>query len=481
MITSIPPATLGHLLGIPPSTPLDTDEMRKRLRLFFLPAERNSTRLQCFMDSLASACKLLDIAIVDERAAFDSNGRLKSGIVVIAPGTFSDKNLAINRVSTLYNNIIVGIHDEPPPLTPSSSPQEKLDGIVGKLAWEMVHISIYLTGKSWTVCTMNGGVVTFESPGPLASDVLETLVPKLTAQVVPPKPSDLDVRQGNLPVDPATFRNISSDFAGSGKLWEKNDVLLTHTSRKSLHYRSPFYRKIVARYLDRRSGMSYGFFARQLPCDAPPAIPLQDEPEAEPILYRDGRQYVPILLGEQWFLVEPVPVTVIATRSGCRKTRIDPETDLVALHLDQGRITFTTPGNLPEGTISRPSFDTLTILSHALGNAFIAALLKTLEPAWRFPGSLARSGASMTHWHGYPDRAIIPEGYFLHGLDNPPVSCSTPQSAAYSLLGKIKALEQAFGERREYCGDVHIEPNHGTNIVGLLSLEETAKRINDAS
>ncbi len=478
MITNIPPASLAYLLGIPSSTPLDTDEMRKRLRLFFLQAEKNSPRLQSFTDSLANACRLLDIAIVDESAAFDPEGRFKPGIVVIAPGTFSDERLAINRVSTLYNNIIVGIHDEPPPLTPSSSPQEKLNGIVGKLAWEMVHISIYLAAESWTVCTMNGGVVTFGSPGPRPSDVLETLVPKLTAQVVPPRPSDLDVRQGNLPADPATFRKISSDFAGSGKLWEQNDVLLTHTSRESLHYRSPFYRKIVARYLDRRSGMSYGFFARQLPCDAPPAIPLRGEPETEPFLCRDGRYYVPVRFRGEWFLVEPVPVTVIATRSGCRKTRIDPETDLVALCLDRGRITLITPGNLPEGTISRPSFDTLTILSHALGNAFIAALLKTLEPAARFPGALALSGASMTHWHGYPDRAIIPEGYFLHGLDNPPVSCSTPQSAAYSLLGKIEALEQALGEGRRYRGDVHIEPNHGTNIVGLLSLEQTAERIN---
>ncbi|MCG8345205.1 MAG: hypothetical protein MI685_08635, partial [Chlorobiales bacterium] len=73
---------------------------------------------------------------------------------------------------------------------------------------------------------------------------------------------------------------------------------------------------------------------------------------------------------------------------------------------------------------------------------------------------------------------IVPEGYFTHGSQNPPVSCSTPQSAAYSILGKIEALEQALREDRDYQGDIHIEPNHGTNIVGLLSLADTAALIN---
>jgi hypothetical protein len=84
----------------------------------------------------------------------------------------------------------------------------------------------------------------------------------------------------------------------------------------------------------------------------------------------------------------------------------------------------------------------------------------------------------MTHWHHYPDDTVIPEGYVMHGRKNPPVSCSTPQSAAYSLMGKLVALESAMMEKREYLGDVHIEPGHGTNMVGTLSLAETAEMLN---
>ncbi len=483
MSNSISLASLDHLLGISPTTPLATADMRAKLMVTFVSAIDNTPRLQCFISSLMNACNVLGIQVLDEREACRPDGMFKPGIVIIAPGAFSDELLAINRVSTLYNNIIVGVHDEQPPLTAASSPQEKLDKIVGKLAWDMVHLSIYVTGDSWTICTMNGGVVRFEGSCPLPSDVLKTLVPKLTAQVVPPKSSDLDHKPGTLA---AGLKDIVNDFTTCSRLWSSNPFLLTHTSRETLAYRSPLYRKIVARYLDQRSGMSYGFFARQQPVSAPRALLLKEsgcfpsEPELRntPLLSVENKHYVPVLLMNEWFLVEPVPVSVITTRSGCKKTSLDPETDLVGLSLDKGTITLLTPRGLPDSTVSKPSFDTLTILAHALGNAFIASILQKIRPSWQFPEMLARTGASMTHWHGYPEKSFTHKGYYSHGEDNPPVSCSTPQSAAYSLLGKIEALEKALQKNHGYQGDIHIEPNHGTNIVGLLSLSETATLVN---
>ncbi len=486
MSNSISLASLGHVLGISPSTPLATRDMCAELSVTFVPASHNTPRLQCFTSSLRNAFTLLGIRVLDELEACRPDGTFKSGVVVIAPGTFNDELLAINRVSSLYSNIIVGIHDEPAPLTETSSTQEKLDRIVGKLAWDMVHLSIYVTEESWTICTMNGGVVRFEGSCPIPSDVVKTLVPKLTAQVVPPKSSDLDHRPGTLTKSLTETDGIADDFTECSRLWSRNSYLLTHTSRENLKYRSALYRKIVARYLDQRSGMSYGFFARQLPVSSPRALllkessctPSEQELENSPVLSLDGKQYVPVLVVDKWFLVEPVPVSVVTTRSGCRKNRLNPETDLVALNLDMGGITLMTPSGLPETTVSRPSFDTLTILAHALGNAFISSILQNIRPSSGFPELLARKGASMTHWHGYPEKTIFPEGYFSHGSANPPVSCSTPQSAAYSLLGKIEALEQALRGNLDYRGDIHIEPNHGTNIVGLLSLTETADLIN---
>ncbi|HHE32875.1 MAG TPA: hypothetical protein ENL07_09720, partial [Chlorobaculum parvum] len=128
--------------------------------------------------------------------------------------------------------------------------------------------------------------------------------------------------------------------------------------------------------------------------------------------------------------------------------------------------------------VTRPSFDTLTIIAHAVGNTMIASILRTLRPDSRFPKLLERFGSGMTHWHHYPDDDMIPKGYIKHGKENPPVSCSTPQSAAYSLLGKLEALERALEAGTDYRGDVHIEPGHGTNVVGAATLSDMAEFLN---
>lgn len=475
MSNSISPASLHRLLGIARETPLGLDAMCSNLRCVLYPARSIPERLERFCEALNGTMRSLGITAESCNESLLSSGRFSPGTVILAPGMFSDSELAINRVSTLYNNIIVGIYDEPPPLTADAPPQERLDAIVRRLARDMVHILIYVTEHSWTICTMNGGVVTFDTPLPTREAVRGTLVPKLTAQVVPPRPENLDFRHGSLRVSSPEFKKTAPDFIGCSRRWASSSYLLTHTSTEGLEYRNDFYRKIVARYLDQRSGMSYGFFARQLPVRVRPALYLD---RSEP---KDEASMVPVRVGNRTLLVDVPDVRVLTTRSGCRKNRLDIETDLVEIGLENGAAYLKTPEGLPEGSVTKPSFDTLTILAHALGNAFIASILKTLKPGAPFTEMLEEGGASMTHWHGYPDGSILPEGYFVHGQNNPPVSCSTPQSAAYSLFGKIEALEQALQSGAEYLGDVHVEPNHGTNIVGVLTLEETALLLNRAS
>ncbi len=470
MSNCISSGSLHDLLGIPLDTPLTIDEMCSRMKPLIYPAPQLSLRLEQFCHALVTAMQSLGITVLSEDEASGSDGRFVPGTVILAPGYFPDHLLAINRVTTLYNNIIVGLYDEPPPLSSESLPQERLDAIVGRLARDMVHILIFVTDHSWTICTMNGGVVTFKTPYPSVEDVRGTLVPKLTAQVVPPRAEDLDMEYGALMTETPGFEAVAADFMQCSTLWRNNASLLTHTSTEGLDYRNAFYKKIVARYLDNRSGMSYGFFARQLPVGVQSAF-IEEKNELLPVRIKERLLFVPV-----------PQISVITTRSGCRKNNLDPNKDLVEIglrqHQGKGRAYLKTPAGLPPESVAKPSFDTLTILAHALGNALTASILMTLRPEARFPYHLAYSGASITHWHDYPEIGQLPEGYHLHGEDNPPVACSTPQSAAYSLFGKITALEHALETGIEYHGDVHIEPNHGTNIVGILSLEETAKLLN---
>lgn len=461
---------LAALLGVSPQTPLDRDDMARALRPVLYAASSLSPRLLQFCEAMIATMESLGITVRDGREAAGTDGRFEAGTVILAPGIFTDAELAINRVATLYNNIIVGIYDEPPPLTAGSLPQQRLDAVVGRLARDMVHILIYVTADSWTICTMNGGVVTFDSPLPTVDEVRNVLVPKLTAQVVPPRAGDLDILHGELRPDTPLFRSIATDFAACSSAWQNSVYLLTHTSTDKLDYRSPFYRRIVSRYLDQRSGMSYGFFARQMPVAVAEAS-RSPHPGSIPVALNSGVYHVTV-----------PEVSVITTRSGCRKHCLDPLKDLVAIgcRFSGGimRPWLKTPPGTDSSSPAKPSFDTLTILAHALGNAIIASILKERVPDSLFARKLAESGASMTHWHDYPDLSHLPEGYFLHGDENPPVACSTPQSAAYSLLGKIAALEQALAQGSEYRGDVHVEPNHGTNVIGILSLAETARHFN---
>ncbi|NTV16402.1 MAG: hypothetical protein HGB09_03020 [Chlorobiaceae bacterium] len=483
MSNSISSYSLHHLLGIPLDTPLDIDEMCRRLKPVIYPAPELSPRLVRFCQVLAAEMLALGITVLAHEDASRNDGRFAPGTVIFAPGYFPDNLLAINRVTTLYNNIIVGIYDEPAPLTADSLPQQRLDAIVGRLARDMVHILIFVTDQTWTICTMNGGVVTFNTPMPSREDVRNTLVPKLTAQVVPPRAEELDIKHGMLQTGTPEFEAVAKDFLQCSALWSSNACLLTHTSTEGLEYRSGFYKRIVARYLDQRSGMSYGFFASQLPVAVQPAI-ISDE-SGSMLDHEEQKQgRVSIRVQGRTMLV-PVPqVRVITTRSGCRKNHLEAKNDLVEIGLVQrmgrGRAYLKTPTGCSPDTVAKPSFDTLTILAHALGNALAASILMTIRPKAEFPFHLARFGASMTHWHDYPQNELLPEGYHLHGEQNPPVACSTPQSAAYSLLGKIAALENALEQGTAYRGDVHVEPCHGTNIVGMLSLAETAGLMNPA-
>jgi len=476
MTRHISPFWLNRLLGIPASTPLTPRSMASTLRVAFCPAPELSQRLQSFSAALCEALSECEVTIV-EATGDGRESRYEAGTALIAPGCFADDNLPISRVSTLYNNLIVGVYDEAPPVHGGQTPQETLDAVIGRLAWEMVHLLIYVTETSWTVCSMNGGITTFETPLPETRDVLESLIPKLTAQVVPLRDGALELRPGALDVTTQEFLTFANDFVECGCIWAGNPRFMNHTSRESLAYRNAFCRKIVSRYLDDRSGMSYGFFARQLPVKVAPAMEAQGSEVAPPV---DGQCIVPVTIAGKRLLV-PVPaVRILTTRSGCRKTSIDPRHDLVEISFGNGRAELATPNGLPDDLVSKPSFDTLTIIAHAVGNAIIASILFTLAPGSRFPGLLERFGCGMTHWHYYPDEDMVPDGYVVHGFDNPPVSCSTPQSAAYSLLGKLEALERALeeGNGNDYLGDIHIEPGHGTNVVGTRSLAKMAMFLN---
>jgi hypothetical protein len=255
------------------------------------------------------------------------------------------------------------------------------------------------------------------------------------------------------------------DFVRSGPMWAQTGLLLFHTSMDRLEFRNAFYKRIAAAYLDHRSGMSYGFLARQVALSYRPSW-FERVPLEEITLTLAGR-VLTLAVPEVW---------VLTTRSGCDKSHIDPATDLLLIGLSGGKVVLATPAGLDRNIDSKASYDTFTILAHALANALVARVLNRLQPGARFAEMLEGTGAALAHWHGAITPDAVPGGYVVHGTENPPVSCSTRQAALFAFTGKLRALELSLREEISFEGDVHVEPHHGVNVTGpsLFSLARWA-------
>lgn len=473
---------MKEALGISRPVPLSAEAMAKTLRVTFFPATAMSPRLASFVGKLDTALREAGVQVLPfaealqegvELRARHEKRKLKEGIVVIAAGELETGNLPVDYVSNLRTTTVVGIVDGPCPGNYHDGMQEKLNSIVRTLAWNIAQVVIFVEDDLWTISTMNGAVIPCRDRVAFSHDVASTLVPKLAAPVVPPHSSDYDVDDDSLDLTSDQFAPYVQDFKQSGPLWGQTGLMLFHTSLETLEFRSPFYKRIAAAYLDRRSGMSYGFLARQVAMRVHPAFPERDADDrvggtdwrSRGFAWVKNKLFVSARLHSGVFLVEVPDVSVLSTRSGCDKAHIDGERDLMLLTLSGGRIRLKTPDSRNGSIDYRPSYDTLTILAHALGNALVAGMLLCIEPTAGFARTLQNSGMALAHWHGTINPQQLPSEYAFHGEQNPPVSCSTHQSGIYALGGKLEAFRSSTARGTPFHGDVHVEPHHGINVT----------------
>jgi len=480
---------LRRILGIRLPVPLTPAQMARSLRVAFYPSAGQSPKLGVFLRKLRKALVDSGAAVIPyaEALAEGAKGRVGKGIVLIAVGEGAPGNLAIDHVASLSENTVVGVLDGTLPGLSENRLQKRLNALIGALVWHMAHVVIYVDDASWTVCNMNGAIDTFGLAS-LKDRVLHTLIPKLAAPVIPPKKSDFSVFEGAFDPAVSEYRLPIGDLIAGGGQWAKTGLLTSQTKVEELVFRNNRYRRIAAAYLSWRTGMSYGFLARQLPLEIVPAVELKNT--SPPIRRLDwnekdfheiGRRlYAAIKVGGRRFIMGVPPVSVLCTRSGCDKTDLDVSRDLVKLTLDGGKVILETPRGAAPGGDCQPSFDTTTILGHAVGNALVASVLAAINPASKFCHSLGRRGLALAHWHGYMDPSVWPAGYYSHGQTNLPVSCSTPQAAIYAVSGKLSAFQRSLVEGPEFLGDVHEEPSHGTNLTGK-SLVKLALLVSEAA
>jgi len=468
-------------LGIKEPVPLHVDDMLNELCLTNYLDGMGTPSSNIL--KLNKVFEELGIRTIPFNEALTSEGKVKPGIAIFTTGEINKTSSPISKVSSLYNNPIIGVFDAPPPVSYKASNQEKLDAIISVMAQEVVHIAIFVQGDSWTICTMNGAVIDFHFEREAKEVIYYSLIPKLTAQVTPPQIlSTIEYRNNQFDPQCAEYEQFTMDLTKSASMLKNNGVLMSHTSVASLKFKDKFQERITNKYLDKRSGMSYGFLVWQLPLKVvKPAILLESTEDLFPERKnKDIKDHILINLDDATYAIKVPDVWVLSTRSGCDKTNLDISKDIVRLGLIDGKIIIETPKNLDPEMDCKPSYDTLTILSHAVGNAIIASLLKTIKGDNPYTRALELNGASLFHWHGYTVPGQVLQGYFFHGYSNPSVPCSTTQSAIYTLYGKLEAIKNNLEHDTEFLGDVHVEPHHGTNISSILSLSEVIRHVSNA-
>jgi hypothetical protein len=467
-------SAVQHLLGIHRVVPLTHSEMIEKARVTFFPAKGYTPQLTEFMGKLRRGFETLGVKVLEfeEALAAGEKGKVARGVAIIAGGDLEEGQLPIDFVPSLSENIIIGVYDRPSPINKSKILQERIDVMIGDMAWDVTQVAIYLGDGGWTVCTMNGAMILLsDREEDVAEGIRQVLLAKMAGQVLPPRIAEFEVRLGGF--DPFDDRDDDAvaDMVNCGARWEETRLFVYQTALGRLKFRNKFYRRLISAFVDNRTGMSYGFIVRQLPVECSPALSEKEATEQtgfsdwETGCYHEvgDKAYVCLeVSGER--LIVPVPdVWVLGTRSGCVKTRLDPSHDILRTGLSRGRFILESPKGLEVEV--KPSYDTGVIMAHALGNALVGSLLARLQPESKFLRMLRSNGLGLAHWHGYLATENHPPGYAVYGKDNVPFPCSTPQSAILALECKLAAFQQQFDATSDYEGDIHVEPHHGTNMA----------------
>jgi len=306
---------------------------------------------------------------------------------------------------------------------------------------------------------------------------LHTLVPKIAAPIRPHAFREFKISEKTFNADDIAHRRISQELKQGAALFERTGLYPKGKKIDELPFRHNFHRLIGKLHLDNRSGMSFGFFAHQMPTSVDMPILVADfiKKDGHENAFKNSDIFVDNKSGNIFVLFEIVgsrivvkvpDVWVLSLRSGSDKTSFNPETDLLKLGLVNGEMWMEFPSSVKINNDYKPSFDTKVILAHAVGNALIASLARWVDSKNTFAENLKTSGITISHWHGYFNKIYVPEGLTMYGLSNPHVSCSSPQSAIYALIGKLKAFFDTVlsVSTQKDVGDIHIEPQHGINI-----------------
>ena len=319
----------------------------------------------------------------------------------------------------------------------------------------MSEIVIGVSHSNFAIINMNLSDSIY-THGQLNDFVLYSLIPKIYAPIKPPVLTRFSVSE----YDPKEFEYAQKLSALGADL--KSTNLFPAGSKFVDAIKRLSHRDVANKILDGRTGVSYGFIALAEPpgydgdkyIDENMWNSLQEIPSYNPDEVRaasNDRWYVKTLLGDGTVYQQLPDIWIVTSRSGCDKTNLNPNSDIVRIGLVKGKLHLEIPRGVDLGRKDiRPSFDTYVILSQALSSALYAP-------------SLIEKEMSILHFHGYPDPCWFGVSEHHAGARNPSLPCGTVEAALLNYSAVYETATKNGSDIKLLC---LVESDHGVNVLG---------------
>ena len=139
---------------------------------------------------------------------------------------------------------------------------------------------------------------------------------------------------------------------------------------------------------------------------------------------------------------------IASSRSGCDKTRLCRDRDIIRIGYDGGlRVQLPNGTSLDEDL--NPSYDIRVMIALALSAALHAP-------------EMVAQGAPLFHFHGYPHRDWFAAQEACAGAQNPAVPCGTAEAGVFNFQAMVQLAALHGPSLKLAC---FIEPDHGTNLL----------------
>jgi hypothetical protein len=286
--------------------------------------------------------------------------------------------------------------------------------------------------------------------------ILNSLIPKIYAPIKPPVLTRFEL--GSFDPSESGYASLLTNL---GKQLKDTD-LFPQGSSFSDKIKRLSHRDVVQKVFEGRTGVSYGFIAIVEPpkYEGPKEI-THEEWDNLPTLEGINSELVRQNDSGRWFLkttirgkiiYQQIPdIWIVTSRSGCDKTNLDPNSDVVRIGLVKGKHYLQTPSGIDLNRRDiRPSFDTFVIIAQALASAL-------------YTPELIKNGMPILHFHGYPNLHWFKQNECHAGATNPSMPCGTVEAALLNYSGVYELANQNGSDMKLLC---LVESDHGVNILG---------------